>query len=94
MSDAIPIPEGLKLSPMKWRVYAAIQDWADREKVQDAIDGHGERASPPAVIICQLKLTLHRYGLTIEKRVVANIPDGWPGNKYRLAYIEQQKRAA
>lgn len=66
--SAIPIPEGLSLSPQEWRVFAALQDWADEKAVARAInEPNGKpRYTPPTVIISKLKGKLRPFGIEVE----------------------------
>lgn len=76
----ITIPDGLKLSPQEWRVFAALQAWADSKAVAEAInepDGR-KRLTPPGVVVSKIKCKIEPFGLTIESR-------GWgtPGKAQR-----------
>ena len=83
-------PDGLKLAPQEWRVFAVLHDWADRRAIERAIndpDGH-QRYSPAAVILAKLKGKITPFGLTIEREERAHT------RRWRVVRVEPAEQAA
>lgn len=63
----IKTTEGLQLSPMEWRVYAALHQWCDHRALARAVNMPNGRQcyTPPKIVLTKLRKKLKPFGLEI-----------------------------